>query len=92
MKVEVETPVDFQGGVIGDLSSRRGMIAGMDTRDDMTVILASVPLAEMFGYATALRSSTAGKATYSMEFEKYAVSPKVHQDEVIAARAAAKIK
>ena len=90
MKVEVETPVDFQGGVIGDLSSRRGMIAGMDTRDDMTVILASVPLAEMFGYATALRSSTAGKATYSMEFEKYSVSPKVHQDEVITARAAAK--
>ena len=90
MKVEVETPVDFQGGVIGDLSSRRGMIAGLDTRDDMTVIIASVPLAEMFGYATALRSSTAGKATYSMEFEKYAVSPKVHQDEVIAARAAAK--
>jgi len=90
MKVEVETPVDFQGGVIGDLSSRRGMIAGMDTRDDMTVIIASVPLAEMFGYATALRSSTAGKATYSMEFEKYSVSPKVHQDEVITARAAAK--
>jgi elongation factor G len=90
MKVEVETPVDFQGGVIGDLSSRRGVISGMDTREEMTVIVASVPLAEMFGYATALRSSTAGKATYSMEFEKYAVSPKVQQDEVISARAAAK--
>jgi len=90
MKVEVETPVEFQGGVIGDLSSRRGVIAGMDTREEMTVIVASVPLAEMFGYATALRSSTAGKATYSMEFEKYAISPKVQQDEVISARATAK--
>lgn len=90
MKVEVETPVDFQGGVIGDLSSRRGIVSGMDTREDLAVVVASVPLAEMFGYATALRSSTAGKATYSMEFEKYAVLPKTQQHEVIEACAAAK--
>jgi elongation factor G len=90
MKVEVETPEEFQGGVIGDLSSRRGIIAGVETRDQTTVIQASVPLAEMFGYATVLRSSTAGKATYSMEFERYAPLPKVLQDDVVAKRAAAK--
>jgi elongation factor G len=90
MKVEVETPEDFQGGVIGDLSSRRGVIVGLETRDKNTVIQASLPLAEMFGYATALRSSTAGKATYSMEFEKYSILPKLQQQEVVASRAEAK--
>ena len=92
MKVEVETPEEFQGGVIGDLSSRRGIIIGMDTRDNSTVINANVPLSEMFGYATALRSSTAGKATYTMEFEKYASLPKILQDEVIVKRAEARKK
>ena len=86
----METPEEFQGGVIGDLSSRRGIISGVETREDTTVIHASVPLAEMFGYATVLRSSTAGKATYSMEFEKYAPLPKILQDEVVAKRAAAR--
>jgi elongation factor G len=90
MKVEVETPEEFQGSVIGDLSSRRGIIAGMESRDDMTVVNSSVPLSEMFGYATALRSSTAGKATYSMEFEKYAPLPKFQEEEVIAKRAKAR--
>ncbi len=87
MKVEVETPEEFQGSVIGDLSSRRGIIAGMESRDSLTVVNATVPLSEMFGYATALRSSTAGKATYSMEFEKYAPLPKFQEEEVIAKRA-----
>ena len=87
MKVEVESPEEYQGGVIGDLSSRRGSISGVETRDDISVISASVPLSEMFGYATALRSNTAGKANYSMEFEKYAVLPRNIQEEVIKKRA-----
>lgn len=87
MKVEVETPEEYQGAVIGDLSSRRGIILGMESRDDLTVVNASVPLSEMFGYATALRSSTAGKASYTMEFEKYAPLPKMHEEHIIAQRA-----
>ena len=87
MKVEVETPEEFQGNVVGDLSSRRGIIQGMETREEVYVIHATVPLAEMFGYATALRSSTAGKATYSMEFNKYAPLPKMFEDEVVAQQA-----
>ncbi len=86
MKVEVETPAEFQGAVIGDLSSRRGIIAGSEVREDMTVINASVPLSEMFGYSTSLRSATQGKATFSMEFESYAACPRNVQEEVIAAR------
>lgn len=90
MKVEVETPEEFQGAVIGDLSSRRGIIVGMEAREEVTVINAGVPLSEMFGYSTALRSSTAGKATYTMEFQRYAPLPKLEEAEVIAKRAAAK--
>lgn len=86
MKVEVETPSEFQGGVIGDLSSRRGVIAGTDVKEDITVVTAKVPLSEMFGYSTALRSATQGKATFSMEFDSYSECPKHVQDEVIAAR------
>ena len=86
MKVEVETPEEFQGAVVGDLSSRRGIIAGMDARPDVNVVNASVPLSEMFGYSTALRSLSQGKATYSMEFEKYSATPRNIQEEVIAAR------
>ena len=86
MKVEVETPEEFQGSVVGDLSSRRGIIAGMDARPDVNVVNASVPLSEMFGYSTALRSLSQGKATYSMEFEKYSATPRNIQEEVIAAR------
>ena len=75
MKVEVETPEEYQGSVIGDLSSRRGIIGTMETRDDVNVVNSTVPLAEMFGYSTALRSLTAGKATYTMEFERYEGAP-----------------
>jgi elongation factor G len=77
MSVEVETPEDYAGTVMGDLSSRRGMVQGMD---DMMgggkSIKAEVPLAEMFGYSTALRSATQGRATYTMEFKHYSEAPK----------------
>ncbi|MGB1092698.1 MAG: elongation factor G, partial [Oceanobacter sp.] len=75
MKVEVVTPEDYMGDVVGDLNRRRGLIAGMDDTPSGKVVNASVPLAEMFGYATDLRSATQGRATYSMEFEKYAEAP-----------------
>ncbi|MCC5849871.1 MAG: elongation factor G [Verrucomicrobia bacterium] len=75
MKVEVETPEEYQGSVIGDLSSRRGIIGTMESRDNVNVVNSVVPLAEMFGYSTALRSLTAGKATYTMEFERYEGAP-----------------
>ena len=76
MAVEVETPPDFMGNVVGDLSSRRGIIQGMDEIAGVKVIKAEVPLAEMFGYATALRSATQGRATYTMEFKHYTEAPK----------------
>ena len=71
MKVEVETPEDYMGDVMGDLNSRRGMVQGMDDSPSGKQIRAEVPLSEMFGYATDLRSATQGRATYSMEFAKY---------------------
>ncbi|MGT2506578.1 elongation factor G [Cupriavidus basilensis] len=87
MAVEVETPEDFMGNVMGDLSSRRGIIQGMD---DMVgggkILRAEVPLAEMFGYSTSLRSATQGRATYTMEFKHYAEAPKNVADAVITAR------
>ena len=86
MKVEVETPSEFQGGVIGDLSSRRGVIQSLDSGEDVTVVNASVPLSEMFGYATGLRSMTAGKATYSMEFLNYSAVPGSMQADIITKR------
>jgi elongation factor G len=77
MAVEVETPEDYTGTVMGDLSSRRGMVQGMeDMPGGGKVVKAEVPLAEMFGYSTALRSATQGRATYSMEFKHYAEAPK----------------
>ena len=75
MKVEVVTPEDYMGDVVGDLNRRRGIISGMEDGLSGKTIHASVPLAEMFGYATDLRSATQGRATYSMEFEKYAEAP-----------------
>ncbi|VCU68606.1 Elongation factor G [Pigmentiphaga humi] len=88
MAVEVETPEDYAGTVMGDLSSRRGMVQGMD---DMVgggkTIKAEVPLAEMFGYSTSLRSATQGRATYTMEFKHYAEAPKNVADAIISARA-----
>ncbi len=87
MKVQVETPDDYQGFVIGDLSSRRGLIQGSESAaGGETIVNAQVPLAEMFGYMTDLRSGTAGKATYSMEFAEYKECPANIQEEVIKAR------
>lgn len=82
MKVEVETPTDFQGPVQGDLSSRRGILMGSNMRDDFTVIEAEVPLAEMFGYSTDLRSKTQGKASFSMEFSCYKAVPNSIQEQL----------
>ncbi|MDJ0778546.1 MAG: elongation factor G [Gammaproteobacteria bacterium] len=76
MKVEVVTPEDYMGDVMGDLNRRRGIVAGMEDSVAGKIIRASVPLSEMFGYATDLRSATQGRATYSMEFEKYEEAPK----------------
>ncbi len=83
MRVEVETPTEFQGPVQGELSSRRGFLTGSDMRDDFTIIHCEVPLAEMFGYSTDLRSMTQGKATFSMEFALYRPVPNSIQEELI---------
>lgn len=83
MAVEVETPADFMGNVVGDLSSRRGMIQGMNDLPGLKVISAEVPLAEMFGYSTSLRSATQGRATYTMEFKRYSEAPKSVAEAVI---------
>jgi elongation factor G len=83
MKVEVVTPDLFMGDVNGDLSRRRGVLQGMDGSAAGKIIRAEVPLAEMFGYATTLRSMTQGRATYSMEFSRYAVVPPKVAESVI---------
>jgi elongation factor G len=83
MAVEVETPEDFMGNVVGDLSSRRGMIQGMEEMPTGKVIKAEVPLAEMFGYSTTLRSLSQGRATYTMEFKHYTEAPKNVAEAVI---------
>ena len=83
MAVEVETPEDFMGNVMGDLSSRRGMVQGMDDVAGTKVIKAEVPLAEMFGYSTTLRSLSQGRATYTMEFKHYAEAPKNVAEAII---------
>jgi elongation factor G len=75
MRVEVTMPEQFMGDVIGDLNSRRGHVEGMDSRGTTTVVRSFVPLAEMFGYATDLRSMTQGRASYSMELSHYAEVP-----------------
>ena len=86
MKVEVETPEDYMGDVIGDLNRRRGLVEGMEDGPTGKIIRAMVPLAEMFGYATDLRSQTQGRASYVMEFGNYAEAPKNIADAVIAER------
>jgi elongation factor G len=83
MKVEVVTPEDYLGDVMGDLNRRRGITQGMEDSPSGKVIRAEVPLAEMFGYATDLRSATQGRATYSMEFEKYNEAPTNIADAVV---------
>jgi len=84
MKVEIETPLDFQGTVQGDISSRRGILQGTDMRGDVAVVIAEVPLSEMFGYSTQLRSMTQGKAGFSMEFAKYRPVPSSIQEQLIS--------
>jgi len=84
MKVEIVTPETNMGDVVGDLNRRRGMILGMDESPMGKVISAQVPLAEMFGYATDLRSATQGRATFTMEFDKYSEAPKNVADEIVA--------
>ncbi len=83
MKVEVVTPEENMGDVVGDLNRRRGLIAGMDENPSGKVVNAEVPLAEMFGYATDLRSATQGRATYTMEFSKYAEAPNNIAEDII---------
>jgi elongation factor G len=85
MKVEVTVPEDFMGAITGDLQSRRGMIQGMEEAPGgARVITAHVPLAEMFGYATDMRSKTQGRATYTMEFSHYEKAPKSVEEEIVA--------
>jgi elongation factor G len=84
MSVEVVTPEDYMGDVIGDLNSRRGRVGGMSQRGNSQVISAHVPLSEMFGYATDLRSRTQGRATYTMQFDSYQQTPASVQEEIVA--------
>ena len=87
MSVEVETPEDYTGTVMGDLSSRRGMVQGMeDMAGGSKVVKAEVPLAEMFGYSTALRSATQGRATYTMEFKHYSEAPKSIAEAIMSSK------
>ena len=87
MHVEVETPEEYAGNIMGDLSSHRGMVQGMAEQYGSQIIRADVPLAEMFGYATTLRSMSQGRATYTMEFHHFAEAPRNVADEIISRRA-----
>jgi elongation factor G len=84
MEVEVVTPAEFLGDVMGDLSSRRGKIGGMVQRGDAQVVAADVPLAEMFGYSTTMRSMTQGRAVYTMQFDHYEEVPKAVAEQIVA--------
>jgi elongation factor G len=88
MKVEVVTPEEYMGDVMGDLNRRRGIVSGMEDAPSGKIIRAEVPLSEMFGYSTALRSATQGRATYSMEFKKYAEAPQAIADAVMNSKTA----
>jgi elongation factor G len=83
MSVEVVTPEEYMGDVMGDLSARRGRVAGMEQRGNSQVVRAQVPLSEMFGYATDLRSRTQGRATYTMQFDSYQQTPASIQEEIV---------
>jgi elongation factor G len=83
MGVEVVTPDEYMGDVMGDLSSRRGRIEGMEARGNTQVVRAQIPLSEMFGYSTDLRSRTQGRATYTMQFHSYQQVPEVISQEII---------
>ena len=84
MSVEVVTPEDYMGDVMGDLSSRRGKVEGMEPRGNSQVVRALVPLSDMFGYATDLRSRTQGRATYTMQFHSYQQVPESIAKEIVA--------
>ena len=83
MKVEVITPEEYMGDVMGDLSSRRGRIEGMEANGNTQTVRAQVPLSEMFGYSTDLRSRTQGRATYTMQFDSYQQVPGAIADEIV---------
>jgi elongation factor G len=84
MKIEVLTPEENMGDVVGDLNKRRGQIEGMDSRGNARVIKGKVPLSEMFGYVTQLRTISSGRATSTMEFSHYDPAPRNVQEEVVA--------
>jgi elongation factor G len=90
MSVEVETPEDYMGDVIGNLNSRRGRIENMEDRAGSKIVTAKVPLAEMFAYSTTLRSMTQGRASYSMQFSHYEEAPRTVSDEIVAKAKGAK--
>jgi len=83
MKVQIITPKDYLGGVIGDMSARRGKIEGIESKGELQIINAQAPLASLFGYATALRSVTQGRATYTMQFSHYEEVPENMMKEII---------
>ena len=88
MRMEIECPDEFQGSVVGQVSSKRGMIVETETNNNVTRILADVPLAETFGYSNELRSMTQGQGTFSMEFAKYSPVPSNIQTQIIEDRKA----
>jgi elongation factor G len=88
MKVEVVTPEEYMGDVMGDLNRRRGVLQGMDDSPSGRVIRAEVPLGEMFGYATDVRSMSQGRATYTMEFSKYNEAPVSIAEQIMSKSAA----
>ena len=83
MKVEVVIPEEYLGDIMGDITSRRGRVEGMDARGNAQVVRSMVPLAEMFGYATSLRSNTQGRGVFSMTFDHYEDVPKSISEEII---------
>ena len=87
MKLEISTPEEFYGDVLGDVSARRGHVIDYDQRGNLKVIRAMVPLAETFGYATELRSLTQGRASYSMEFDHYQEVPRNVAEKIVGTRA-----
>ena len=84
MRVEVVVPEEYMGDIMGDLNSRRGRITAMEARGGTQIVRARVPLSEMFGYATDLRSRTQGRATFTMHFDRYEQAPQQVSDEVVA--------
>ncbi len=86
MNFEIESPEAFQGSIVGDLTSRRGIVTSTDMRDGVSRIRAEVPLAETFGYATDIRSMTQGQGVFSMELACYRKTPSNIQEEIVAER------